>query len=132
MGDRVRFDSHGTIGKYNRNPNLLRRRHVQGPKQRHRHQQEHEVDKDITEAKNVFHPRRIYHAHRRGCQTFLGEIGDYWLAGEADQENAQERPNRHDGGHYPGGVAEFRDHFENAIEKDQDGEFGKGAGDHIE
>ena len=100
---------------------------MQRPKQRHGHQQQHEIDKDVAEPKNVFHIGGFYLAHRGRERTrFEVESGRNRTTGEAYQEDGHERPNGHDGANCPGGIAEFGDDFEDAVEEDEDGEFGKG------
>lgn len=60
---------HGTVGKDDGNANLLRATHMQRPKQRHRHEQEHEIDKDVTKAENVLHIVRLRFANRGGSNS---------------------------------------------------------------
>ena len=55
---------HGTVGKDDGNANLLRSTHMQRPKQRHRHEQEHEINKDVAKAENVLHVVRLRFAYR--------------------------------------------------------------------
>ena len=124
--------SHSTIGKNDRDANLLRSSHVQGPKQRHRHKQEHEIRKDVTEPKDVFDIVGLGFAHRRGRDTqFEIERGGQWLAGEADQEDAHDGPDSHDGADCPRRVAELRVDLEYTVKEDQDGEFGNGNRDDV-
>ena len=104
MNDRTKtnFDSHGTVGKNDRNANLLRGSHVQRPKQRHGHEQEHEVDKDVAEPKNVFHVGGVDLADRGRKHTlFRVESGRHGRAGEADHEDGNKCPNGHDGANGP-------------------------------
>ena len=65
-------DSHGAVGKNDGNANLLRGGHMQRPKQRHGHEQEHEVDKDVAKPKNVFHVGGIDFAHRGRKHALFG------------------------------------------------------------
>lgn len=92
---------------------------MQRPKQRHRHEQQHEVDDYVTETKDVFHIVRLRFAHRRRCNAqFVTERSGQRLAREADQEHGNGCPNGHKGTDCPRRVAEFRADFENAVEED--------------
>ena len=62
---------HSTIGKDDGNANLPRSGHLQRPQQRHRHEQEHEIGKDVTKSKNIFHGIVFRFAHRGRCDTQL-------------------------------------------------------------
>ena len=126
-------DLHRTISKDDGDADFLRGRHVQRPQQRHGHEQEHEIDKDVAKPKYIFHIPRLDRAHRaREHARLVVECGHHWPAGEDDQEDAYEGPEGHDGGDGPGCVAEFGDDFEDAVEEDEDGEFGEGDGDGVE
>lgn len=106
---------------------------MQRPKQRHRHEQEHEIDKDVAKAEDVLHVVRLRFAHRgRSDSQGVVERRGQRLAGEADQEDGDECPNAHDGADGPRHVAEFRADFEDAVDEDQDGEFGQGDRDDVE
>ena len=129
LNDRTKtnFHSHGTVCKNDRNANLLGRGHMQRPKQRHGHEQEHEVDKDVAKPKDVLHVGGVDSAHRgRKHARFEVESGRHGRAGEAHHEDGNECPNGHDGGNGPGSVTEFGHDFEDAVEEDEDGQFGKG------
>ena len=106
---------------------------MQRPKQRHRHDQKHEIDQNVAETENNFHRRGRYRTPcgRKKTHSIVKGSG-YWPAGEDDEENTNEGPKSHKDANCPGRVAEFRDNSENPIEKYQDGEFGKGDGDDVE
>ena len=105
---------------------------MQGPQQGHRHEQEHEIDKDVTKAKDVFHIWGKHNAHRCGrIPQFEVEGSGQGPAGEADQEDSDECPHSHDGADRPRRVTKLWDDFENAVEEDQDGEFGEGDCDDV-
>ncbi len=81
----MEVDLHSAVGKDNRNADLLCSVHMQRPKQRHRHEQEHKVDEYVTEAKDIFHVIGFRFAHRGRCKTQLVvERGGQWLAREAN------------------------------------------------
>lgn len=66
---------------------------MQRPKQRHRHDQQHEIDKDITDPKDDCHLRGTYRTHRGGTHTYAEfKSSRYWPAGEDDQKNANGGP----------------------------------------
>lgn len=116
--EKGRFDSQKTIGKNHGHTKLLRRGHMQRPKQGHRHNQQHEIDKDVTDPKDDCHLRGAYRTHRGGTHTNTEfKSSHYWPAGEDDQKNGNGGPEGRDGAYSPSGVAEFRDDFENPIKK---------------
>ena len=92
---------------------------MQRPKQRHRHEQEHEVDKDVAETKNILHIIRLRFADRGGRKAqFVVERRGERFAREADQKDGDECPDGHDGADGPRRVAEFGADFEDAVEED--------------
>ena len=100
---------------------------MQRPKQRHWHDEKHEIDKNVAETKHCFHLGSRDRTHGGGphAHTIIESSSD-WPAGEDDQENTDKGPQGHDDADCPSGVAEFRDYFEDPIHEKEDGEFGKG------